>query len=203
MPQLPLEVHSGLDLLNYCCNPAPLLITPVFGSSGSNLLFFEPETVIGRPMSEKVFSFHYTLTNPAGEVLDSSDGRDPLVFMAGKGQIIPGLESELILLNVGDKKKVEVKAVDAYGEHDPARTIEVPLDKLPKENIEVGDQFHAGAEHASFVVTSVTETHAKLDGNHPLAGVDLTFDIEVTGIRDATLEELAHGHAHGPGGHGH
>lgn len=154
-------------------------------------------------MSEKVFSFHYTLTNPAGEVLDSSDGRDPLVFMAGKGQIIPGLESELILLNVGDKKKVEVKAVDAYGEHDPARTIEVPLDKLPKENIEVGDQFHAGAEHASFVVTSVTETHAKLDGNHPLAGVDLTFDIEVTGIRDATLEELAHGHAHGPGGHGH
>ena len=154
-------------------------------------------------MSDKVFSFHYTLTNPAGKVLDSSEGRDPLVFMVGKGQIIPGLESELILLNVGDQKKIEVPAAAAYGEHDPKRAVEVPLEKLPKEHIEVGDQFQAGGEHQSFIVTKVTETHATLDGNHPLAGVDLTFDVEVTGIRDATLEELAHGHAHGPGGHSH
>ena len=154
-------------------------------------------------MSAKVISFDYTLTNPAGEVIDSSEGRDPLVFMTGIGQIIPGLESELIRLNVGDKKRVQVQAAEAYGQHDPKRTIEVPLEKLPKEGIEIGDQFNAGGDHGSFVVTSVTETHATLDGNHPLAGVDLTFDVEVTGVRDATLEELAHGHAHGPGGHEH
>jgi len=152
-------------------------------------------------MSSKVFSFHYTLTNAAGEILDSSAGREPLVFMAGKGQIIPGLESEQVLLKVGDKKKVEVQAANAYGEHDPKRMIEVPLEKLPKENIEVGDQFQAGDAQASLTVTRVTETHATLDGNHPLAGVDLTFEVELTGIREATLEELAHGHAHGPGGH--
>jgi FKBP-type peptidyl-prolyl cis-trans isomerase SlyD len=154
-------------------------------------------------MSAKVFAFHYTLTNPAGQVLDSSAGREPLFFMAGAGQIIPGLESVLVQLNAGDKKKVEVKAADAYGEHDPEKLIEVPLDKLPKEKVEIGDQFQAGNQHAPLTVTSVTETHATLDANHPLAGVDLTFDVEVTEIRDATEEELAHGHAHGPGGHGH
>jgi len=154
-------------------------------------------------MSAKVFSFHYTLTNPAGQVLDSSEGREPLVFLAGAGQIIPGLESELVQLNVGDKKKVEVQAADAYGDHDPKKMIEVPLEKLPKEKIEVGDQFQAGGQQAPFTVTSVTETHATLDANHPLAGVNLTFDVEVTEVRDATLEELAHGHAHGAGGHSH
>ena len=154
-------------------------------------------------MSAKVFSFHYTLTNASGEVLDSSAGREPLVFMTGAGQIIPGLESELVLLREGETKKVEVPAAEAYGEHDPNKLIEVPLDKLPKEKVEVGDQFHAGGQHTPLTVKSVTETHATLDANHPLAGMNLTFDVEVTGIRDATLEELAHGHAHGPGGHGH
>jgi len=154
-------------------------------------------------MSAKVFSFHYTLTNSAGQVLDSSEGREPLVFMAGAGQIIPGLETELVQLSVGDKKKVEVQAADAYGEHDPQKLIEVPLDKLPKEKVEIGDQFQAGGQHAPLTVTGLTETHATLDANHPLAGMNLTFDVEVTGVREATMEELAHGHAHGPGGHSH
>jgi len=154
-------------------------------------------------MSAKVYSFHYTLTNSTGQVLDSSEGREPLVFMAGAGQIIPGLEAELVALGVGDKKKVEVRAVDAYGERDPQKLIEVPLDKLPKEKVEIGDQFQAGGQHAPLTVTEVTETHATLDANHPLAGMDLSFDVEVTGVREATLEELAHGHAHGPGGHSH
>jgi FKBP-type peptidyl-prolyl cis-trans isomerase SlyD len=154
-------------------------------------------------MSAKVYSFHYTLTNPSGQVLDSSEGREPLVFLEGAGQIIPGLESELVGLAAGEKKKVEVQAADAYGEHDPEKLIEVPLDKLPKEKVEVGDQFQAGGQHAPLTVTSVTETHATLNANHPLAGVNLTFDVEMTGVREATMEELAHGHAHGPGGHGH
>jgi len=154
-------------------------------------------------MIAKVFSFHYTLTDATGTVLDSSEGSEPLVFMEGAGQIIPGLESELILMNAGDRKKVEVKAADAYGEHDPERLIEVPLDKLPKENIEVGDQFQASNQPIPLTVTKVSETHATLDANHPLAGKDLTFDVELTGVRDASDEEMAHGHAHGPGGHGH
>jgi len=154
-------------------------------------------------MSAKVYSFHYTLTNAAGQVLDTSNGGEPLLFMAGSGQIIPGLAAELVLMDMGDRKKVEVKAADAYGEHDPAQLIEVPLDKLPKDKIEVGDQFQASNQPGPLTVTSVTETHATLDANHPLAGMDLTFDVELTGVREATEEELAHGHAHGPGGHGH
>lgn len=154
-------------------------------------------------MSAKVYSFHYTLTNAAGQVLDSSEGQNPLVFMVGAGQIIPGLEVELVQMNQGDRKKVKVKAVDAYGEYDAAQLIEVPLEKLPKEKIEIGDKFHAGNQSSPLRVTSVTETHATLDANHPLAGMDLTFAVELTEIRDATEEELAHGHAHGAGGHGH
>lgn len=155
-------------------------------------------------MSAKVFSFHYTLTNADGQVLDSSDGHEPLVFMEGVGQIIPGLEAEVVRMNKGDRKKIEVKAADAYGEHDLERLIEVPLEILPKEKkVEIGDQFKAGNQPGPMTVTHVTETHATLDANHPLAGKDLTFDVELTGLRDATEEEIAHGHAHGPGGHGH
>lgn len=154
-------------------------------------------------MSAKVYSFHYTLTDIAGQVLDSSVGHEPLVFLAGAGQIIPGLETELVLLNKGDRKKIEVKAGDAYGARDASRLIEVPLTKLPKEKVAVGDQFQSQEHDNPFTVTLVTETHATLDANHPLAGMDLTFDVEVVEIRDATGEEVAHGHAHGPGGHGH
>jgi FKBP-type peptidyl-prolyl cis-trans isomerase SlyD len=123
--------------------------------------------------------------------------------MEGAGQIIPGLESEIGKLKTGDKKKINVKADDAYGQRDPQALIDVPVEKLPSKTVKVGDQFRSNQSPLPLTVTKVTDTHVTLDANHPLAGVDLTFDVEITTIRDATEEELAHGHAHGPGGHSH
>ena len=156
-------------------------------------------------MSAKVISFHYTLTDPSGKRLDSSEGDEPLSFLEGVGQIIPGLESALSKLKVGEKKQIKVAAKDAYGTRDENRVIEVPLAQLPKKDVKIGDMFQAGQDHRSppLTVIKVTPEHATLDANHPLAGVDLTFDVEITEIRDATAEEVDHGHAHGAGGHHH
>jgi FKBP-type peptidyl-prolyl cis-trans isomerase SlyD len=154
-------------------------------------------------MPQRVISFHYTLTDSAGKKLDSSDGSEPLTFLEGVQQIIPGLERELTGLKVGDKKRVTVAANDAYGAKDAKKIVEISLDQMPTKKIKVGDQFRAGEDHHAPVVTAtkVTDSHVTLDANHPLAGIDLTFAIEITAVRDATAEELAHGHAHGPGGH--
>ena len=161
-----------------------------------------------RPMkiAARVISFHYTLTNSEGEVLDSSSGAEPMSFLEGSGQIIPGLEEQLVLLSVGDKRTVQVEAARAYGEQDPQMIMEVPMDRLPRsEGLEVGDQFAGrgpdGEASAVFTVVGMTETTVTLDGNHPLAGQDLTFEIEVMEMRDATQDEIEHGHAHGPDGH--
>lgn len=157
-------------------------------------------------LNPRVVSFHYTLKNSAGEQLESSFGSDPLMFMEGTGQIIPGLEEAIKTLKAGDKKTITVKAADAYGEIEDEMIVEVPKDRLPKKDVEVGDRFHAdaGDGHAQVVqVTKVTDTHVTIDGNHPLAGQDLTFEVEIDATRDATQEEVAHGHAHGPGGHNH
>ena len=153
-------------------------------------------------MASRVITFHYTLTDPDGRQLDSSQGGDPLSYLEGVGQIIPGLETELGKLSQGHKGKVTVAAKDAYGEHNADHIFEVPLDKMPTKEVEVGDRFRMGEEDHSPVVTvtAVEGDTITLDGNHPLAGVDLTFDVEITEIRDATEDEVAHGHAHGPGG---
>ena len=159
-------------------------------------------------ISPRVIGFHYTLKNPAGEVIDSSSGSDPLLFIEGSGQIIPGLEEQLLLLSVGDKRTIEVPSARAYGDHDAQLIMQVPKNRLPKaEGLEVGDQFATrgpnGEPAGVFVVTAVHADTVTLDGNHPLAGVDLTFEIEITTMRDATADELSHGHAHGPEGHHH
>lgn len=157
-------------------------------------------------LSPRVVSFHYTLKNKAGEQLESSFGSEPLMFLEGSGQIIPGLEEAIKSLKAGDKKTVTVPAAQAYGEIEADMIVEVPREKLPKKDVEVGDRFHAdaGDGHAQVVqVTKVTDTMVTIDGNHPLAGQDLTFEVEIDSTREATKEELAHGHAHGPGGHHH
>jgi FKBP-type peptidyl-prolyl cis-trans isomerase SlyD len=156
-------------------------------------------------MPNRVISFHYTLTDSTGKTLDSSSGSEPLTYIEGAGQIIAGLEAELRTMAVGQKKNVTIKAKDAYGEKDAANVTEVPINQMPTSKIEAGDQFRAGRDdHAPVVtVTKVTKTHVTLDGNHPLAGKDLTFDVEIAAVRDATKEELAHGHAHDSDGHHH
>lgn len=142
-------------------------------------------------MNSRVISFHYTLTNPKGETLDSSEGREPLSFVEGMGQIIPGLESQLGKLNVGDKKRLDVKAAEAYGDRNKDLIFEVTRDRLPAKDIKVGDRFRSQQSPSPLTVTKVTDSHVTLDANHPLAGVDLTFNVEVTDMRAATEEDMA------------
>lgn len=156
-------------------------------------------------MGQRVLSIHYTLTDNTGKVLDSSRGREVFSFMEGAGQIIPGLERQLAALGKGDKKKIEVPAAEGYGVRDEKRVIRIPREQLPVPDVHIGDRFNSGPEpHAPvFVVTALTASEATLDGNHELAGVDLTFDVEMMDVREATSEEISHGHAHGAHGHSH
>ena len=155
-------------------------------------------------MPNRVLSFHYILTNNKGEVIDSSRGTEAMPVLEGSNQIISGLESELFQMKVGEKKKVQVTADKAYGLMREDLRVKVQRDQLPEGEIKVGVQFSAGEGHGPvFTVTKVEDDGISLDGNHPLAGQDLTFDVEVTEIRDAMEEEQQHGHAHGPNGHHH
>jgi FKBP-type peptidyl-prolyl cis-trans isomerase SlyD len=156
-------------------------------------------------MKQRVISFYYTLTDAAGKVLDSSKDGEAFSFIEGTGQIIPGLEKELMELKIGDKKKITVPAAEAYGTRDESRIVKVPRQELPSQDLKLGDRFKGGPEDNApiFVVTQLAETEVTLDGNHPLAGMDLTFDVELVGTREATADELSHGHAHGEHGHSH
>lgn len=153
---------------------------------------------------DKVVSIDYTLTNPEGEVLDSSEGRQPLAYLQGKGNIIAGLERELEGKRVGDQMRVTIQPADAYGERDDRLVQSVPREAFGGiDNIQVGMQFQAqtpSGHRAVVRVIEVGENEVTIDANHPLAGVPLTFDVTVRDVRDATEEELTHGHAHGPGG---
>ncbi len=157
-------------------------------------------------MTQLVIGFHYTLKDNAGNVIDTSDGQSPLLFLEGSGQIIPGLETELKTMNTGDKKNIEIKAADAYGEVIDDLKITVQKSQFPDDKeIQVGDQFQVNNEPNDpvFTIISIEGEDVHIDGNHPMAGHDLFFDVEITEKRDATQEELDHGHAHGEGGHHH
>jgi len=156
---------------------------------------------------DKVVLIHYTLTNDAGEVLDSSAGGQPLAYLHGQGNIVAGLEKALDGWAAGDRLNVRVAAADAYGVRDPGLVKRVPRRSFGSiGSIKPGMQFEAQLErgHRRVVtVTAVKGDMVTIDGNHPLAGQDLNFAVEVAEVRDATAEELAHGHVHGPGGHHH
>ena len=153
----------------------------------------------------RVIEFHYVLHDLKGEMIDQSEEGEPLAFLEGSGQIIPGLESVLLTMTKGDKREVHVKAEDAYGDRDETLVANVPVDQLPSSEVKIGDMFRGGPDQDDpiMVVTSVTESHVTLDANHPLAGKDLVFKVEITEMRLATKDELDHGHAHGAGGHHH
>lgn len=153
----------------------------------------------------RVVSFHYTLRDPNGRVLDTSAGGDPVTYLEGAGQIIEGLDEQLRLASKGEKARVTVPAKKAYGERDPEQMQKVKRGLLPIDGeLKIGDQFQAGADRSAPVVTiaGIEGDEVLLDANHPLAGVDLTFDVEIVGAREATADELSHGHAHGGGGGG-
>lgn len=151
----------------------------------------------------RVVSFHYTLRDPKGQVLDTSAGGEPITYLEGSGQIIDGLDARLRAAQPGEKSRVEVPAAQAYGERDAAQMQRVPRAVLPVEGeLKIGDQFQTGPHRSDPVVTvaAIEGDEVLLDANHPLAGVDLTFDVEVVSAREASAEELSHGHAHGGGG---
>ena len=153
-----------------------------------------------------VATFHYTLTDAAGKVIDSSDGRAPLSYLHGAGNIVPGLEKQMSGKQQGDVFNVVVDPEEGYGMPNPAMVQVVPREALQGvETLEVGMEFQADTPQGpmSVAISKIDGDQVTVDGNHPLAGQPLHFAIEVTDVRDASLEELTHGHVHGPGGHHH
>jgi FKBP-type peptidyl-prolyl cis-trans isomerase SlyD len=165
-----------------------------------------PAEVQMQVAQDTVVLIHYSLRNDAGEVLDSSSGGDPLAYLHGNGNLVPGLERALEGRVTGDKLSVTVPPGEGYGEHDPALVQNVPRAAFRGiEDVRVGMRFEAQSNHGPrvVIVTGVAGDDVTVDGNHPLAGQSLSFEVEVTDVRAATSEELDHGHVHGPGDHNH
>lgn len=153
-----------------------------------------------------VASFHYTLKNDAGEVLDSSRGREPLAYLHGSGSIVPGLERAMEGRASGDAFAVSVSCDEGYGQHHDGLVQQVPRQAFQGvDELEVGMQFQASGPQGvmSVAITAIEGDLVTVDGNHPLAGQTLHFDIEVVAVRAASDEEIEHGHVHGAGGHHH
>ncbi len=153
-----------------------------------------------------VVSLGYVLKNAQGEELDRADATSPLSYLHGYKQIIPGLETELEGLSVGDKKDVVIQPENAYGDVNPELRLKLSRSQFPPDmEIKPGQQFEAnsGDKHQVFTVIEIEGEDVKVDGNHPLAGQVLSFSIEVLNVREATEEEKTHGHSHDGDGHHH
>ena len=158
--------------------------------------------------NNKVVTFKYVLRDKeTGEIIDSSEMHgQPLTILVGSGEIIPGLEKQMIGMKEGEKKTIEVKAAEAYGEKDPNLIQKVPREYFQNIELQKGMPLQAQTPEGqiiNMIVVDFNDNEVTVDMNHPLAGKDLVFDIEVEKVRDATPEELEHGHAHGEGGHQH
>ncbi len=161
--------------------------------------------------ANSVVAFHYTVATAEGEHVDKSEQGQPLVYMHGHGQIVPGLEAAMLGKKSGEKFTALVKPEDAYGVAEEGLDLQVPLEVFPpgvRPQIKPGFQFKA--EHPTqagrdvvFTVHQIDGANAFVSGNHPLAGKALNFQVEIADVRAATNDELSHGHAHGPGGHHH
>lgn len=154
----------------------------------------------------KVVTIDYTLTDQHGSVIDSSRGDEPLAYIQGTGNIIPGLENALEGKAAGDAVSVSIPPEEGYGPRQDELRQAVPRERFDtEEQIEVGMRFQTMSEQGMQVVTvvAVDADHVTIDANHPLAGETLNFDVTIVEVRDATEEELEHGHVHGPGGHHH
>jgi len=155
----------------------------------------------------KVITYNYTLKDEEGIVLDSSANKEPLSFFSGTNHILPKLEEALNGMIIGSKKSVKIVAADAYGEYSEEAIQKVKKDQFPEEaNIEVGMTYLANSpdgKQMPFLVSEINDQDIIIDFNHPLAGKNLEFDVELLDVREATSEEMQHGHVHGPGGHHH
>lgn len=157
--------------------------------------------------ANKAVSIDYTLTNDAGDVIDSSAGGAPLVYLHGAGNIIVGLEKALEGKNVGDELSVAIEPEDAYGEYSAELVATLTREMFEGvDELEVGMQFHASAPDGGMQAVTIRDIDGDdvtVDGNHPLAGQRLNFKVKVVDVREANAEEIAHGHIHGEGGHHH
>ncbi len=155
----------------------------------------------------KVVSFNYIVSDAStAEVLDSTENHDPLTYLHGAQNIIPGLELAMEGRSQGDQFEVTIAAADAYGEYSEDRVQQVPIQAFDgMEKIEPGVAVTAQTEQGEIdmIITEVEGDQVTVDANHPLAGRSLTFKVTVETIRDASEEEIDHGHAHGPGGYQH
>jgi FKBP-type peptidyl-prolyl cis-trans isomerase SlyD len=150
----------------------------------------------------RVVSINYTLTDDNNNIIDSTAGSESFDYLHGFENIIPGLERALEGKNQGDQFSVTVPAAAAYGERDDKLVIDVPLDRFQgADAVKKGMRFHARTPEGvrEVTITKVAGETVTIDGNHPLAGLDLTFDVTVNAIREARAEELEHGHVHSPG----
>ena len=165
------------------------------------------DTVVNMKIEEnKVVQIHYTLKNDDGHVLDTSEGQDPLTYMHAEGAIIPGLFKAVTGKEVGEKVSVVVEPDEGYGEQDESMVQKVPREAFKgMDDLAVGVKVQAESGQGIQIatVTEIMDEEVTIDLNHPLAGVTLHFDVEIADIREATEEEISHGHVHGPGGHQH
>ena len=157
--------------------------------------------------ANKVVTFNYTLKDENGEMLDSTEKGGPFTFITGNMQVLPGLEEALGSMIIGSKKNIKLAAVDAYGEYDEGAVQKVKRNLFPEEaELEIGLTYFAHSpegQHLQFVITEMENDDITVNFNHPLAGKNLEFDVHLLDVRDATPEEINHGHVHGPGGHHH
>jgi FKBP-type peptidyl-prolyl cis-trans isomerase SlyD len=153
--------------------------------------------------SQKAVTIGYTLKDDDGQVLDTSEGGEPLTYLHGMGDIVPGLEKALDGKQTGDEIAVILSPEEGYGQRDERQIRNIPLRKLPAGKVEVGMQYQITTEAGPMLalVTALRGDYATIDANHPLAGMRLHFEVKVVEVRDATADELEHGHVHGAGEH--
>lgn len=153
-----------------------------------------------------VVTLHYTLKDNEGNVIDQSEDGS-FLYLHGAMNIIPGLEKELTGKSAGDELTVKVSPEEGYGQRDESRIQEVPKEMFQNaDEVQVGVQFHAQSPDGQAIVVTVVEVKddaVVIDANHALAGVELNFEVKVVDVREASEEEIAHGHVHGPHGHHH
>ena len=156
--------------------------------------------------NDKIVGMHYTLKDDTGETLESSEGNDPVLYLHGAGSIIDGLGAALLGKRAGDRVEVIVEPKDGYGEHEDALVQKIDRSDFDGiEDLEVGMQLQAETDDGPLPVriTAIQGDSVSVDGNHELAGVRLHFSVTIESVREATAEEIEHGHVHGPGGHHH
>lgn len=176
------------------------------GASGRKFAVFMPEDNQIKIAENTVVAIDYTLRSDEGEIIDSSQGREPLNYLHGHGNIISGLENALLGKVAGDSLQVRIEPKEAYGEREDSLVASVDRAQFEGAGeVQAGMRFRAQTESGPrvFTVTAVEGDKVTVDGNHALAGAYLNFDVKVVSVRQASREEIEHGHVHGPGGHHH